>query len=88
MFKYTSIDRCFCRSLVDDRVCDCLDGNKGRCEDEKPEISQSLTKISFQTTCDGYSHLLSEFFDDSNETDETNCEDWPRIHVYNRCDGI
>jgi hypothetical protein len=31
--------------------------------------------------------MSPEFIEDENDTDETNCEQWPLIHVYNRCDG-
>ena len=44
--------------------------------------------MSFQTICDGYTQLRPQLLDGRNQTDETNCEQWPLVHIYNRCDGF
>ena len=82
-------NECIPKRLVNDGFCDCSASETDHhCDDENSQTSYSLTQISFQTMCDGYPNLSPQFIKDSNETDETNCEQWPLIHVYNHCDGF
>lgn len=43
--------------------------------------------ITFSTICDGVVDLLPVRINGRNETDETNCEQWPCDNPYTRCDG-
>ena len=88
LFKCPSTNTCIPTYWVGDGKCDCTQDNTYSCEDEDPDLLYSLTTISFQTICDGYPHLLANTIENSNETDETNCQSWPSVHIYNRCDGF
>jgi hypothetical protein len=57
------------------------------CEDEMPDLQQARSKILFQTICDGFTELFPMLIDGRNETDETECEQWPSSNTYTRCDG-
>ncbi|UJR06541.1 hypothetical protein I4U23_010824 [Adineta vaga] len=74
---------------VNDQLqCDCRVPGDDYCDDEHSGELYFRKTILFQTICDKYLHLTSEFTSDKNETDETNCEHWPIVHVYNHCDGF
>lgn len=89
LFICPTTNECIPTRLVNDGFCDCSEYEFDRfCHDENPQTSYSLTKISFQTICDGYPNLSPQFIKSTNETDETNCEHWPHIHIYNHCDGF
>ncbi|CAF0822461.1 unnamed protein product [Adineta steineri] len=83
IFKCETTNECIPYSFVNDGKCDCKK-YETYCDDEYLKASQGRDSISFQTICDGFVNLRSQF----NETDETNCEEWPRLHIYNRCDGF
>ncbi|UJR17035.1 hypothetical protein I4U23_003933 [Adineta vaga] len=68
--------------------CDCKVPGDNYCSDEEFGENYFKNTILFQTICDKYLHLSQEFVEDKNETDETNCEHWPSLHIYNRCDGF
>ncbi|CAF3512691.1 unnamed protein product [Rotaria sp. Silwood1] len=78
-FRCTSENKCISPILVRDGIKHCKHG--------EDEILSSRKKISFQNLCNGYVHLLPELGDEQNETDETNCEQWPCNNQYTRCDG-
>ena len=82
-----STKECIPSTMIRNGQCDCEIHFLNFCPDENPELFNSLMKISFQTTCDKYLHLHPNLLNDSNQTDETDCEDWPLIHIYNHCDG-
>jgi hypothetical protein len=86
-FKCQTTDQCIPRNFVGDGECHCAGTNKD-CDDENLDVAFARHTISFQTICDGFTHLLlPQIIENQNETDETNCEYWPLIHIYNRCDG-
>jgi hypothetical protein len=87
-FKCITTKQCIPRQFVGNLQCDCKADDDGHCDDEHFDVSYARNTISFQTICDGFTHILPKFNEDNNETDETNCEDWPLIHIYNRCDGF
>ncbi|CAF1142600.1 unnamed protein product [Adineta ricciae] len=76
------------RQVNDGYKCDCQTSDNTFCADEMSDRFYFRKKISFQTICDNEEHLLWRPTNDSQETDETNCEYWPLVHVYNRCDGF
>jgi hypothetical protein len=79
-FSCTSEKKCFSRYIVRNGISHCL-GN----EDEIPVVEEE--NISFQKLCNGYTLLAPILIDGKNETDETNCEQWPCNNQYTRCDG-
>ena len=87
-FRCPSTDICIPIHLVGDGECHCTEDDEYPCEDEDPEFLHSLTVIPFQTICDGYPHLLANMIRNSTETDEFDCQYWPLVHIYNRCDGF
>ncbi|CAF4239850.1 unnamed protein product, partial [Rotaria sordida] len=56
--------------------------------DEDENIALARTKLLFQHVCDGLTHLIPINNDKQNETDETECEQWPCNNIYTHCDGI
>jgi hypothetical protein len=87
-FKCISTNECIRRNLVGDGLCHCTKYDNYNCDDEDFDVSYGRNTISFQTICDGFTHLSSTSIEDQTETDETNCEQWLLIHIYNRCDGF
>ena len=69
-------------------IVDCTIYDDSYCDDEDLDDLYARNTISFQTICDGSHHLHTKIYRSQNETDETNCEQWPLIHIYNRCDGF
>jgi len=86
-FKCETSNRCISRSYVNNMNCDCILFGEV-CDDEETDQIYARKTISFQTIWDGQSHLAQNYLEDQNETDETNCQYWPRVHIYNRCDGF
>jgi hypothetical protein len=86
-FKCVPTNECIPIYLVGNTFCDCQTEGS-RCKDENPDIPNDQSRILFQTMCDGYTHLPPKIIDVQYETDETNCEQWPLIHIYNHCDGF
>ncbi|CAF1539313.1 unnamed protein product [Adineta ricciae] len=83
-FKCQDEERCVTTSLVRDRTPNCNHGN-----DEYDPFIQSVEKhILFQTICDGIQELTPIEIDGRNETDETECEEWPCNNTNTRCDGF
>jgi hypothetical protein len=58
------------------------------CDDKEDEIllPKSKNSLSFQILCNGFRHLEPVLIEGINETDETNCEEWPCSNIYTRCD--
>ena len=51
------------------------------------DLRRARSKILFQTVCDGFTELFPVTIDGRNETDETECEQWPKrnaIHSLQR----
>ncbi|UJR12844.1 hypothetical protein I4U23_017018 [Adineta vaga] len=58
-------------------------------DDENPEIIfKTKEHIFFQTICDGFIELKPIIINGRQETDETECEQWPCSNVYTRCNQI
>ncbi|CAF0773728.1 unnamed protein product [Adineta steineri] len=73
--------------LLNDGICHCRMPGDSYCADENSHKYYFRKTISFQTICDKEIHLTPQIFGDT-ETDETNCDQWPLMHIYNRCDGF
>ncbi|CAF3079854.1 unnamed protein product [Rotaria sp. Silwood2] len=78
---------CIPYQFVKDGHCHCLLISEELCEDEEPELLHQRRHISFQTIYDGFIELSPVVIDGRNETDETECEQWPCDNSYTRCDG-
>ncbi|CAF3663052.1 unnamed protein product [Rotaria sordida] len=78
-FRCSSENKCISPILVRDRTKHCKDG--------EDEILFSKKTFSYQNLCNGYVNLSLELDDEQNETDETNCEQWPCNNQNTRCDG-
>ena len=87
-FKCETTNECIVRHLVKDGSCDCTSFEKGFCDDEDFDVSYARNRISFQTICDGLTHLLPQLIFAQNETDETTCGLWECNNIYTRCDGL
>ncbi|CAF1449836.1 unnamed protein product [Rotaria sordida] len=75
-------EKCFASLIVHDGKIDCKYG-----EDEIDKNQEMIKKhIYFQTICDGKTELLPVLIDGQNETDETQCHNWPCNNTYSRCD--
>lgn len=67
---------------------------RSNCENDEDEGDYSVilpteqATVSFQLICNGFVHLNSILIDGINETDETNCNEWPCNNLYTRCDGV
>ncbi|CAF4762782.1 unnamed protein product, partial [Rotaria sp. Silwood2] len=48
----------------------------------------SVTNTSFQSICNGFIQLASINIEGKNETDETECQQWPCNNIQTRCDEI
>ncbi|CAF3995869.1 unnamed protein product, partial [Rotaria sordida] len=71
-----------------DGYCHCEGQYGGYCEDEDEDFALARTKLLFQHVCDELTHLIPINNDKQNETDETECEQWPCNNIYTHCDGI
>ncbi|CAF1370564.1 unnamed protein product [Adineta steineri] len=87
IFRCKTIEEYFPTYFVNDTDCDCRTPGDSYCADENSAESYFRKTISFQTICDKEIHLMPQIFGDT-ETDETNCDQWPLMHIYNRCDGF
>ncbi|CAF5125317.1 unnamed protein product, partial [Rotaria sp. Silwood1] len=74
--------------LVKDGFCDCHLHNPEWCEYDDFHIYTTRMNISFQYTCNGYTNMHPILIEGKNETDETECEQWPCNNIYTRCDGL
>ncbi|CAM4752934.1 unnamed protein product [Rotaria magnacalcarata] len=87
-FKCKSKNTCIRNRFVADDICHCPVEDTSLCEDESLDIYAAQYDISFQTICDGFTELLPIDIDGLNETEETNCVEYPCNNTYTRCDGI
>ena len=72
-------------------MCRCTRSGKGiRADrlDDDPFTSRfhDCKEISFGDMCDGFVHLVTMTIDGRNETDESECEDWPFDNMCTNCD--
>ncbi|CAF1003630.1 unnamed protein product [Adineta steineri] len=78
-FRCSSENKCISPILVQDRV--------GNCYGKEDETVPMYNKLFYENLCNGYTHNLPILVNGQNETDETNCEQWPCNNLYTRCDG-
>ena len=78
-FQCSSENKCVSRILVGNVVEDCRNG--------EDELVPMYNRLFFENLCNGYTHHLPVLVDGENETDETNCKQWPCDNQYTRCDG-
>jgi hypothetical protein len=73
-FKCLITNKCIRIYSVQNGYCKCNKDDGNICDDENLDPFDYRTAISFQTICDGFTHLLPQIVEGQNETDETNCE--------------
>jgi hypothetical protein len=78
-----NITKCFSPVIIHDGKNDCSNG-----EDEIEAMGYNDKHIYFYTICDGIDDRRPQLIDGRNETDETDCENWPCNNTYTRCNGI
>ena len=86
-FRCPTTNHCINRNRVENGRCDCEEDEYGVCDDENRQSNEIKRTITFSTVCDGFDDLLPIAIDGRNETDETNCEQWPCNNINTRCDG-
>ncbi|CAF0975520.1 unnamed protein product [Adineta steineri] len=80
-FQCTSESKCLSPILVNDQKAQCIGG-----EDET-FIDHSVTNIHqfpFSSFCNNWTDIVSN----TNETDETHCEQWPCVNQYTLCNKV
>lgn len=77
-FRCTSENKCISNTLVRDGIKHCRGG--------EDEMKTHETTLYYLNLCNGYTHMTPIVGDGQNETDETNCEQWPCDNLYTRCD--
>jgi len=103
LYKCPFNNKCISSTKVLDNACDCIFFLYPlKCEDELDEmcdltnlhtcnkdfwINYILYHISFETMCDGVKQLFSITINETEHTDETECEYWQCNNTYTRCDG-
>ncbi|UJR17514.1 hypothetical protein I4U23_004409 [Adineta vaga] len=93
-FKCTSEDECIPLLMVADRHADCLDKSDESIRLENcPKSGKDLChvqnlpeKVLFQEICNGIQNIFPSNME--NETDETNCEQWPCVTYYTGCNYV
>jgi hypothetical protein len=78
-FRCSSENKCISRILVGD--------NFNNWYGKEDEMIPMYNKLFYKNLCNGYTHHLPILVNEQNETDETNCEQWPCNNQYTRCDG-
>ncbi|CAF1466728.1 unnamed protein product [Rotaria sp. Silwood1] len=73
---------------VQDGYCHCPVYYSDWCEDEHFDINYAVQNISFQSICNGFTQLIPINIEGTNETDETECQQWPCNNIYTHCDDI
>ena len=87
-FRCTMTNTCISSKRVGDGICHCEGNGHESCDDDLSDAYYIRNRIFFPMTCDGFTELLPDIIDGRNETDETECEDWPCNNTYTRCDGL
>ena len=88
-FKCATNNKCIPHRLVGDGTCHCNHHyiyDMNLCDDELFDQHYSRKVVSFPTICDGFNELIPVLVHGRNETDETECEQWPCDNPYTRCD--
>jgi len=71
-----------------DGFCHCKEIEDQLCDDEIVPVRYLKRNISFQHICDDFTDIKSIVIDGRNETDETECDNWPCVNFNTHCDGI
>jgi hypothetical protein len=97
MYRCLNSSKCISKHRLCDNMTDCDYGddeqcssitNSSECTGNFSDIDYFRKYISFSTICDGFTELIPVLIDGRNETDETECEQWPCNNIYTRCDGF
>jgi hypothetical protein len=75
--------KCFAPVIIEDEKEHCQNG-----EDELEYRYVNYRNVNFQAICNGIEDRQPELIDGRNETDETDCKNWPCNNTYSRCDGF
>ncbi|UJR29622.1 hypothetical protein I4U23_017170 [Adineta vaga] len=81
-FKCTSEKKCIRSILVGDGKKHCLNGEDEQAHDE---TTDNIYHIPFSYICDSWIHFNSSI---TNDTDESDCNQWQCINQYTHCNGI
>jgi hypothetical protein len=89
-FYCPSDKKCIPQIQIKDSIIDCSEQ-----EDELSINSQCVLNkqcdnemIIFSKICNGFTEISPIEIDDQNETDETNCQYWPCVTQYTKCDKV
>jgi hypothetical protein len=86
-FNCTYKNTCISRKLFNDDIEDCGCDAYDLCYDEPSNMDYIREQISFTNICNRYNDLKFSITDNGDETDETECEQWPCNNIYTRCNG-
>ena len=77
-FECAREKKCLSPTMVRNGVSDC--------PDEEDEVYSDMNPPPFQDFCDGFVEFPHMINAEENETDETDCEAWPCVNLYTKCD--
>lgn len=69
------------------RVANGVDDCANAFDETPPSIKPMASTNLFTIVCDGYTDISSTMIGGRNETDETDCDNFPCNNTYTRCDG-
>ncbi|CAF4195814.1 unnamed protein product, partial [Adineta steineri] len=81
-YKCQNSNKCINHYFLNDGVSQCPQ------QDDETNDHSVIKHVSFQTICDGFTELWPVTIEGREETDETQCEQWPCNNVYTQCNGI
>ncbi|CAF0839228.1 unnamed protein product [Adineta steineri] len=81
-YKCQNSNKCINHYFLNDGLSQCPQ------QDDETNDHSVIKHVSFQTICDGFTELWPVTIEGREETDETQCEQWPCNNVYTHCDGI
>ncbi|UJR24256.1 hypothetical protein I4U23_027223 [Adineta vaga] len=83
-FKCLNENKCINKFLINDKISDCSDSS-----DELHSTQYYLQNhLVFKVLCDGIEDMIPILIDGHNQSDETNCEEWPCNNHYTRCNFV
>ena len=86
MYFHCSNESCISKQYVNDGSCNCVNSELF-CSDEDKLTSDLQFSSLFPVICNGHTDVGDLQFELLLDNDETDCDFWPPIHIYNRCDG-
>ena len=87
-FNCTTSNKCVSRKVFADGSCDCFSLAHPSCEDELFPATHPALHISFPHICNRMHQFKLISHDGNEETDESDCEQWPCHTLYTHCNGI